>query len=143
MLSKGPTLAFLMYGGSWTKRVIMKTASRPAGISQRLFTARQRIGLAARDGGCRFPGCDRPPSWTEAHHIDEWHRDHGRTDLADGVLLYRHHHLLIHDNGWRVTRHGATYFVVPPRTVDPTRTPIPAPTKNPVARRALAHASAS
>ena len=32
------------------------------GREQRLFTARQRIALAARDGGCRWPGCDRPPS---------------------------------------------------------------------------------
>ncbi len=32
MLSKGPTLAFLMYGGSWTKRLIMMTARMPTGI---------------------------------------------------------------------------------------------------------------
>ncbi|HXR45537.1 MAG TPA: DUF222 domain-containing protein, partial [Pseudolysinimonas sp.] len=112
------------------------------GRTQRLFTARQRIGLAARDGGCRFPGCDRPPSWTEAHHIHHWQRDHGRTDLADGIRLCRHHHLLIHDNGWQVTRNAATYYLIPPPTIDPTQTPIPAPTKNPIARRALAHALA-
>ncbi|HXR43156.1 MAG TPA: DUF222 domain-containing protein, partial [Pseudolysinimonas sp.] len=44
------------------------------GRDQRLFTRRQRVALAARDGGCRYPGCDRPPSWTEAHHITEWSR---------------------------------------------------------------------
>ena len=55
------------------------------GRERRLFTPRQRIGLAARDGGCRFPGCDRPPSWCEAHHINEWFRDHGSTDIADGT----------------------------------------------------------
>jgi hypothetical protein len=99
------------------------------GRTQRLFTHRQRIGLAARDGGCRFPGCDRPPSWTEAHHINEWDRDHGRTDIADGVLLCRHHHLLVHNNGWRVTRAGGEYFVVPPRSLDAAQHPIPAPAK--------------
>ena len=54
------------------------------GRSRRLFTARQRIGLAVRDGGCRFPGSERPPSWYEAHHIIPWSHG-GRTDLADGA----------------------------------------------------------
>jgi len=107
------------------------------GREKRLFTPRQRIGLAVRDGGCRFPGCDRPPSWCEAHHINEWFRDHGGTDIADGILLCRHHHLLIHNDEWRVTRQGADYFVVPPPPVDLARTPIEAPPKTSVVARAL------
>lgn len=99
------------------------------GREVRLYTRRQRQALAVRDGGCRFPGCDRPPSWTEAHHIIPWSSG-GRTDLADGVLLCRHHHLLLHNNGWRVTRSGADYSVVPPRSLDPEQRPIPAPTKS-------------
>jgi hypothetical protein len=74
------------------------------GRDHRLFTHRQRIGLAARDGGCVWPGCDRPPSWCEAHHIDEWDAHHGHTNIADGVLLCRFHHLLVHDRGWRIHR---------------------------------------
>lgn len=107
------------------------------GREQRRFTPRQRIGLAARDGGCRFPDCDRPPSWTEAHHINEWVRDQGRTDIADGILLCRHHHLLIHDNEWRVTRELADYHLVPPRSLDPSQTPILAPPKTGLVRRLL------
>lgn len=110
------------------------------GREKRLFTPRQRTGLDVRDGGCRFPGCDRPPSWCEAHHINEWFRDHGRTDIADGILLCRHHHLLIHNNEWRVTREGAEYFLVPPPSVDPKRAPIAAPPKTRVVARALAAA---
>ncbi len=97
------------------------------GRAQRLFTPRQRIGMAARDGGCRFPGCNRPPSWTEAHHIDEWLLDHGKTDIADGILLCLHHHRLTHNNGWRVQRSGGEYWVVPPESEDPERRPIEAP----------------
>jgi len=108
------------------------------GREKRLFTPRQRIGLAVRDGGCRFPGCDRPPSWCEAHHINEWFRDHGGTDIADGILLCRHHHLLIHNDEWRVTRQGADYFPVPPPSVDPAQEPIAAPSKTNVVQRALA-----
>ena len=83
------------------------------GRAQRLFSPQQRIALAARDGGCRFPGCDRPPSYTEAHHITPWSRG-GRTDVADGILLCRHHHLLVHNNAWQITRRGTEYFVTPP-----------------------------
>ena len=94
------------------------------GRDQRLFTERQRVGLAVRDGGCRFPGCDRPPSWCEAHHIDQWQHG-GKTDLADGVLLCRRHHLLVHNNGWKVTRDGAQYSIAPPGSP-----PHPMPTKS-------------
>jgi hypothetical protein len=84
------------------------------GRERRLFSRAQRLALAARDGGCRWPGCERPPSWCEAHHIDHWHRDHGRTDVADGLLLCRHHHLLAHNNGWEISRAGPQYLLVPP-----------------------------
>lgn len=105
------------------------------GREQRLFTPRQRIGLAARDGGCRWAGCDRPPSWTEAHHINHWTRDGGRTDIADGILLCTHHHHLAHDNGWEIVRDGGAYSLIPPPEVDPGRNPIPLPAKSLAARR--------
>jgi hypothetical protein len=87
------------------------------GREHRLFTARQRIALAERDGGCRWTGCERPPSWTEAHHIQHWVRDGGRTDVADGILLCKHHHLLLHDHHWEIERRGtggSEYWLIPP-----------------------------
>lgn len=84
------------------------------GRDQRLFTRKQRIALAARDGGCMFPVCERPPSWAEAHHIDHWAEHEGRTDTADGILLCRHHHMLLHNNGWRITRTGTRYHLHSP-----------------------------
>jgi len=104
------------------------------GRTQRLFTERQRMGLAVRDGGCIFPDCSRPPSWCEAHHIEGWHRDNGRTDLADGVLLCRHHHMLVHNNGWRILREGARYLLKPPRSRDPEQQLIPMSSRSPVMR---------
>lgn len=80
------------------------------GRTQRLFTDRQRIAIAARDGGCLIDGCDRPPSWTEAHHIDEFETG-GRTDVDDGVALCRHHHLWLHNTGARIRRVGARYWL--------------------------------
>ena len=96
------------------------------GRSERLFTWRQRIALAARDGGCIFPGCDRSPAWCEAHHIDFWARDEGNTDIARGVLLCRHHHMLMHNNGWEIVEVAGVYSFVPPMSIVPTQLPIPA-----------------
>jgi hypothetical protein len=91
---------------------------------RRLFTARQKILLAVLFGGCVFPGCTRPPSATEAHHINFVARDGGKTLVADGVLLCRHHHLLVHNNGWEIVRTGTTYHLIPPLERDPDQTPI-------------------
>ncbi|MBX9472972.1 HNH endonuclease signature motif containing protein [Microcella sp.] len=107
------------------------------GRESRLFTRRQRIALAARDGGCRFPGCDRPPSWTEAHHIVPWSSG-GSTDLHDGVLLCRHHHLLLHNNGWRFARVDGDLHVIPPPDIDAEQRPIPTPSKSVPLERARA-----
>ena len=99
------------------------------GHLRRLFSPQQRMALAARDGGCRFPGCSRPPSWCEAHHIVPWSIG-GRTDIADGMLLCRHHHLLVHKNGWTVTRDASVYQLIPPRSIDPAQRPRPMPSKS-------------
>ncbi len=106
--------------------VLFSAESQPldVGRAQRHYTDRQRTALAARDGGCLFLNCARPPSHCEAHHIRHWHRDNGPTDVADGVLLCRHHHLLVHNNGWEITRDGAQYWLIPPRAVDPAQEPI-------------------
>jgi hypothetical protein len=66
------------------------------GREQRLFNRAQRIAMTLRDKGCRAEGCDRPPSWTEAHHLTKPWAEGGRTDLADGILLCGHHHRLAH-----------------------------------------------
>ena len=66
------------------------------GRESRLFNKAQRIALAIRDQGCRAEGCDRPPSWCEAHHLTKPWAEGGKTDLEDGILLCGHHHRLAH-----------------------------------------------
>jgi len=84
------------------------------GRAQRLFTTAQRIALAARDGGCVHPGCRTPARFTEAHHITPWSQG-GRTDLADGVLLCRFHHRMVHTQRWHIRRDtDSTYWLEPP-----------------------------
>ena len=105
------------------------------GLTRRLFSSKQRDALAARDGGCRFPECERPASWCEAHHRIPW-KEGGPTDTRDGVLLCRHHHMLVHDNHWRIDRDPEHGFVaIPPRSVDPAQRPIPMPARSRAAAR--------
>ena len=83
------------------------------GREQRLFSRHQRIALAVRDGGCMWPECHRPPSWTEAHHIDKW-SDGGTTDIDQGLLLCRYHHLSLHNEGWTIRLRAGRYWLEPP-----------------------------
>lgn len=124
--------------------ILIATTGQPldVGRSQRFFTARQRVALAARDGGCRWSGCERPPSWCEAHHIDPWEAASGRTDVADGVLLCRHHHLLVHNNGWRIERRRGPdgldeYRAIPPARGAGTTEPLTLRAHDQALRRAL------
>ena len=58
-----------------------------------------RRALDARDRGCRFPGCGL--RFTDAHHVEHW-ADGGETSLGNCLLLCRHHHRLVHEEGWTV-----------------------------------------
>ena len=107
-----------------------RTQPLDLGREQRLFSRRQRIALAARDGGCMAGDCECPPSWCEAHHLNHWHRDNGLTNVADGILLCRFHHLLLHNNDWRIYRDPHGYWLVPPASVDCDQTPRLMPPKS-------------
>ena len=56
--------------------------------------------LVVRDEHCRFPGCDRPPTWCDGHHVRRVEHG-GPTRLANLVLACRRHHSLLHTPGWR------------------------------------------
>jgi hypothetical protein len=100
------------------------------GRETRFHTPHQRILIAARDGGCLFEGCDRPPSWCEVHHVRHWQRDRGETSIENGILLCRHHHLLAHNNGWEFTHDDAGYWIIPPSNIDALQTPRLLPSKS-------------
>ncbi|SFB21290.1 HNH endonuclease signature motif containing protein, partial [Cellulomonas marina] len=79
------------------------------GRSQRTFTGPRRRAVVARDGRCRFPGCDAPPALCEVHHVRHWARDGGDTDAGKGVLLCWHHHARVHALGIEITRRGSRW----------------------------------
>ena len=85
------------------------------GRRYRTETPALRRALAARDRGCRWPGCGRPAVWCTAHHIRPWKRG-GATRLPNLVLLcFVHHHYFVHLAGWTLTGHpdGTLHFTHP------------------------------
>jgi hypothetical protein len=84
-------------------RVVINAAGEvlDIGRTSREWTMAIRRAITLRDGGCVFPGCDRPPSWCDVHHCWDW--DHGGPTCQDnGALLCRRHHTFIHKMQWRI-----------------------------------------
>jgi hypothetical protein len=76
------------------------------GQTVRLFTPAQTRHLWSRDRGCTFPGCSRPPTWTDAHHLIHW-ADGGPTNLTNAAVLCRAHHTVVHRHRYSaVVIHG-------------------------------------
>ena len=94
------------------------------GRAQRFFTKAQRHAIATRDRHCVHPGCDRPPTWCDYHHIKHW-ADGGTTDITNGVLLCTFHHALYDRDEWLfVCDESGPTHVVPPTFIDLEQTPI-------------------
>jgi hypothetical protein len=86
------------------------------GRAKRRPSAPTHKALKARDQGCVWPGCDRPASWTSAHHLVHWSRG-GPTDLSNLALLCYRHHMLVHEGGWQIVRADDGHMLtVPPAT---------------------------
>jgi len=88
-------------------RVVTGARGEPldVGRRQRSVTGAQRRAIVVRDGGCRFPGCDRPPGWCVPHHLRHW-ADGGPTDLGNLLLLCHRHHRLVHEGRWEIEVDG-------------------------------------
>jgi hypothetical protein len=84
------------------------------GRSKRVVSPTQRRALSVRDKGCRWPGCDRPASYTSAHHLVHWTKG-GPTDLDNLALLCLRHHWLVHEGKWQLvkTEDGEILAVAP------------------------------
>jgi hypothetical protein len=67
------------------------------------------------------------PIWCEAHHVLEYDRDHGPTDIGNMALLCGGHHKTVHKPGWSVKMEPGQYLAIttpeghvlrgPPRTL--------------------------
>jgi hypothetical protein len=81
--------------------VVLGGAGEPLDIgrARRLVSPAIRRALIVRDGGCRWPGCDRGPEWTDCHHLKHWVHG-GDTSLTNMVLTCRYHHGCVHEEGY-------------------------------------------
>ena len=91
--------------------VVLDSLGRPLDVGRavRFATGAQRRAMHRRDGGCTFPGCDAPPSWVDAHHV-EGRSDLGGTDIANLASLCRYHHGVTHRRGWHMAPTADGWF---------------------------------
>jgi hypothetical protein len=81
-------------------RVVMSERSEPLDVGRRtsVISSAMRRAVIVRDRHYRFPGCDRPHAWCDAHHIVHW-ADGGPTAVQNLLLLCRRHHRKVHERG--------------------------------------------
>jgi hypothetical protein len=103
---------------------VMGTNSKPLDVAMPSYVvpAHMRRGLVLRDRGCTFPGCAKPASACDSHHVLEWLRG-GPTELENLVLLCSHHHRLIHRSEWTAKLVNDWAYFTPPAYVDPLQQP--------------------
>jgi Domain of unknown function (DUF222)/HNH endonuclease len=87
------------------RRVLLGPTSQviDVGRARRVPSAPARAALRVRDRGCVWPGCERPASWTTAHHVRHWAQG-GATELDNLVQICHRHHWSLHEGGWQVVR---------------------------------------
>ncbi len=85
-------------------RIVMSGRSEPLDVGRRtpVVPPAMRRAVIVRDRHCRFPGCDRPQAWCDAHHVVHWAHG-GPTALPNLLLLCRRHHRMVHGgDGFRL-----------------------------------------
>jgi len=99
-------------------RVLLGSGSTviDVGRARRVISGSQGKALRVRDRGCIWPGCDRPATWTSAHHVVHWING-GSTDLSNLVLLCYRHHWMVHEGEWQIVRaDDGRMLTIPPIT---------------------------
>jgi hypothetical protein len=77
----GPSLASLVCDSVWHRVVMAGSVILDYGTATRTISPNLFNALVVRDRHCRFPGCDRPASWADAHHVV--HAPHGLVGRAE------------------------------------------------------------
>jgi hypothetical protein len=84
------------------------------GRALRMPSGAGRAALRVRDQGCVWPGCDRPASWTNPHHLLHWGHG-GDSNIPNLVLLCHRHHWNVHEGGWQVLKtEDGRVLAIPP-----------------------------
>ena len=136
-----PNAVTELFGAGTTMERLLTADGRilEHGRAIRLATDSLRDAMVIRDRGCRFPGCDSPAAWIDAHHVHQWDSG-GPTDLDNLMALCAGHHGVVHRRQWSMavrpdgtavfTRPDGTTLASPPPAVTQAR-PTPAPLRAP------------
>jgi len=95
----GPSLASLVCDSVFHRVLMGGSAILDFGTSTHTISANLINALLVRDRHCRFPGCDRPASWADTHHVVHV-EDGGPTCPSNCFLICRRHHVRLHRKGW-------------------------------------------
>jgi hypothetical protein len=88
---------------SVTRVLMQDSVVIDVGRAKRVISGPTKRALRARDGHCRWPGCDRPASWSDGHHLVHWIHG-GSTNLDNLVLLCHRHHRMVHEESWCIAK---------------------------------------
>ena len=90
------------------------------GRAERTIKGPRRRALIARDQQCQWPGCERPASWCDGHHIVHWLHG-GGGEIENQILLCHRHHWLAHEGNWQLvkTDDGRVMPIAPTITFGP------------------------
>ncbi len=94
------------------------------GRSVRTTKGPRRRALNARDKHCQWPGCERPASWCDAHHLVHYFHG-GGGEIENQTLLCHRHHWLVHEGNWQLVKadDGEIMAIAPTITFAPPRGP--------------------
>jgi hypothetical protein len=85
------------------------------GRAKRTVSGPTRRALNARDRHCRWPGCDRPSTYSSAHHLMHWIHG-GSSDLPNLALLCYRHHWMVHEGRWQLVKtDDGRMLAIPPQ----------------------------
>lgn len=88
---------------SITRVLMQDSVVIDVGRAERTIKGPRRRALIARDRHCQWPGCERPGSWCDGHHIVHWLHG-GGGDIENQVLLCLRHHHKVHEANWQLVR---------------------------------------
>ena len=90
----------------WQRVMTHPVTEEPLRLDTYRPSGRLRRLLNARDRTCRWPGCRRSATRSEADHTIAW-EDGGTTCAENLAILCKGHHTLKHASAWRVRQLGA------------------------------------
>ena len=137
VLGAGPVPASILDTLSPDARIasiLFNRAGEPLwlGRAERRASDAQWLAIAVRDRGCVV--CRAPMHRCEIHHVDEWERDRGPTDIDNLVALCRSCHRWLHKTDQRIQRTivpgDRLQWTVVPRPDGGRRGPSPSPLRS-------------